>query len=101
MQLIHDMRTRGIPKQYTDWIHRKVTDRKTTITFDGHTSDPRMLSRGLDQGCPLSGIAFQFYNMDLIDICDKKNGEDAVAFVDDTLLLACRTLKLQTTKSRP
>ena len=44
--------------------------------------------RGLNQGCPLSGIAFQFYNADLIDISDKKRGEDAVAFVDDTLLLA-------------
>jgi len=70
--------------QYTDWIHWKVAGRRTSITFYGHASEPRMLLRGLDQGCPLSGIAFQFYIVDLIDICNKKSGEDVVAFVDDT-----------------
>ena len=86
--LIHDMRSQGIPMQYTDWIHRKVSGRRTTITYYVHTSDPRTLLSSLDQGCPLSGIAFQFYNADLIKICDQKQGEDTVAFVDDTLLLA-------------
>jgi len=33
------------------------------------------------------GIAYQFYNVDLVDILDADNGEDTVAFVDDTLLL--------------
>jgi len=51
-------------------------------------SDPKTLLRGLDQGCPLSGITFQFYNTDPIDISDKKSSEDAIAFIDDTLLLA-------------
>jgi len=37
--------------------------------------------------------------VDLIDICDKKNGEDAVAFVDDTLLLACGK-NLETTNTK-
>jgi len=71
-----------------DWIHRKVADRKTSITFDGYALEQRTLPRGLDQGFPLSGITFQFYNADLIDICDKKSGEAMVAFVDCTLLLA-------------
>jgi len=44
-----------------------------------------MLSKGLNQGCPLSGIAFQFYNSDLVDIKDSTSGEDAVAFMDDML----------------
>src|SRR5882724_3998406 len=82
------MRTRGVLTQYTDWIHWKVANRNTSITFDGYALEQRTLPQGLDQGCPLSGITFQFYNADLIDICDKKSGEDAVAFVDDTLLLA-------------
>ena len=37
---------------------------------------------------PLSGIIFQFYNADLLEIGDSKQGEDAVGFIDDTLLLA-------------
>jgi len=85
--------------QYTDWIYHKVSGRRTTITFDGQSSNLRMLSRGLNQGCPLSGITSQFYNSDIIDICDKKSGEDAVAFIDDTLSLACgKNLEITNTK---
>ena len=87
-RLTHNVRSRGIPTQYTDWLQRKVSNRKTHIAFDGHVSEPRNLLSSLDQGCPLLGIAFQFYNADLIDIPNKKSGEDAVAFMDDTLLLA-------------
>ena len=67
-RLIHDMRSQGIPTHYTDWIHQKVSIRRTYITFNGHVSEPRTLSRDLDQGCPLSGITFYIYNADLIDI---------------------------------
>jgi len=31
---------------------------------------------------------FQYYNTDLLDIPEARNGEEAVAFMDDTLLLA-------------
>ena len=34
------------------------------------------------------GNAFQFYNANLINICNKKSSEDVVAFMDNTLLLA-------------
>jgi len=57
------------------------------LKFDGYESEPLMLSKGLDKGCPLSGIAFQFYNSDLVDIKDSTSSEDAVAFMDDMLLL--------------
>jgi hypothetical protein len=42
----------------------------------------------MDQGCPLSGITFQFYNADLLDITRKGDREDSVAVVDDTTILA-------------
>ena len=72
----------------------KVEGRWTTMHFDGYTSEARRLRRGIDQGCPLSGIIFQFYNTDLLEIGDSKRGEDTVGFVDDTLLLArARTLE--------
>ena len=86
-QLVHDMRNRGVPQQYTDWIACKVTGHHTMLKFDGYESEPLPLSKGLDQGCPLSGIAFQFYNSDLVDIKETANGEDAVAYMDDMLLL--------------
>jgi len=97
-RLTHDMRLQGIPMQYTDWLHQKFSDRRTYITFDGHVSEPRTLLRGLNQGCPLLSITFQFCNAGLIDIPDKKNGEDAVTFVDDTLLLAGGNLETTNNK---
>ena len=36
--LVHDMRQRGIPEQYTGWIERKVTGRHTTMVFNGYRS---------------------------------------------------------------
>ena len=51
-------------------------------------SEPLALSRGIDQGCPLSGILFQLYNADLIDGYELRRGEVAVAFVDNALMLA-------------
>ena len=46
-----------------------------------------LLSKGLYQSCLLLGIAFQFYNTDLVDVRDVKKGKDVVAFMDNTLLL--------------
>jgi len=87
-RLIHDMRKRGVPREYTDWITHKIGGRRTTMVFDGYESPLFTLPCGTDQGCPLSGMLFQFYNADLLDVANTSNGEDAVAFVDDTALLA-------------
>jgi len=87
-QLIHNMRRMRVLEQYTSWIKMKVEDRRTTMRFNGYTSKARRLRRGIDQGCPLSGIIFQFYNADLLELGDSKRGEDAVGFVDNMLLLA-------------
>ena len=34
--LVHDMRNRGVPRQYTDWISHKVTVCCTMLKFDGY-----------------------------------------------------------------
>ena len=64
------MRWRGIPEQYTQWMERKVAGRCTTMVFDRYESSAQDLLQGLDQGCPLSGIDFQFYNTDLLEVRD-------------------------------
>jgi len=87
-QLLCDMRSRGVPAEYTEWIKCKVVGRTTTLSFDRYASEHIALPRGIDQGCLLSGILFQFYNADLIDICELGGDEMAVVIVDDTLLLA-------------
>jgi len=86
--LVHDMRKRDMPRQYTNWIVHKVMGHHTTLKFNRYKSEMLPLSKGLNQGCLLSGLAFQFYNSDLVDVSEPGSGEDAVAFMDDTLLLA-------------
>src|SRR5882724_11603109 len=82
------MRKRGVLRQYIDWIACKVSRCCTSLKFDGFESESFLLSKGLDQGCPLLGLAFQFYNSDLVDISVPSSREDTVAFMDDMLLLA-------------
>jgi hypothetical protein len=38
------------------------------MVFNGYDSPLLTLPCGTDQGCPLSGMLFQFYNADLIDV---------------------------------
>jgi len=82
------MRNRVVPRQYTEWITCKVSGCCTTLKFNGYEPEALSLSKGLDQGCPLLGIAFQFYNSDLMDIRRHDGREDAIAFMDDMLPLA-------------
>jgi len=87
-RLVHDMRFRGVPSQDTNWIRCKTQGRKTALRFDSYGSELVELFQGLDQGCPLSGVAFQYYNADLLDVCNTSNSEEIIMFMDDALLLA-------------
>ncbi|KAA1469985.1 hypothetical protein DENSPDRAFT_756067, partial [Dentipellis sp. KUC8613] len=60
----------------------------TRLNFDGTESIIFELPCGADQGCPASGIFFQFYNSDLLDVPQEANEEYGVAFVDDTAFIA-------------
>jgi len=53
-----------------------VEGRCTTLKFDGYVSEQIGLPRGIDQGCPQSGILFQFYNVGLVDMCEPGKGEE-------------------------
>src|SRR5882724_4386962 len=82
-------------------IHRLDHVKGRRLVFNGFTLQPVPLHRGIDQGCLLLGILFQFYNADLIDSYDPKDGETAVAFIYDTVMLAWeRTLAEANNKLR-
>jgi len=87
-KLIHDMQCRGIPKEYTDWIKRKVEHRCTVTALDDYVTAAMEIPWGPDQGCPLSGVAYQFYSTDLIETSEKSNSEDCIGFIDDTTIMA-------------
>ena len=66
--LFHNLRKRGVPNEIVAWLERKLDGRRTKICFDDFESELFTITSGIDQGCPLSVILFQFYNSDLPDI---------------------------------
>src|SRR5260221_11967395 len=59
----------------------------TTLKFDGFILDQIPIDNGIGQGDLLSMVLYQFYIVDLLDI-PRHRGEDAVAYVDDTIMMA-------------
>ena len=86
-KLIHNLRKQGIPSKYVDFVRGMLSDRSTALKFDGYMSDPIKIDKGIGQGDPLSMVMYQFYNADLLDIPGEKS-KSAIAYVDDTLLVA-------------
>ena len=86
-RLVHNLRKRRIPGKYADFVEQMLDGRSTTLKYDGHSSDPIEVDNGIGQGDPLSMVLYQFYNADLLDIPEGKN-EEALAYVDDTIMVA-------------
>jgi hypothetical protein len=86
-RLIHNLRKRRVPAKYANFVNNMLCDRETTLKFDSYASDAIRIDNGIGQGDPLSMVLYQFYNADLLDIPSSKD-EDAMAFVDDSFMLA-------------
>jgi hypothetical protein len=89
-RLRHNMRLKGIPREYTDWIMEKLTGRRTSIVFDDYRSQLLDTLAGLDQGCAISGPCYNFYNAPLLEMITthRDQGEMSSGFIDDVALLA-------------
>jgi Reverse transcriptase (RNA-dependent DNA polymerase) len=82
--LIHNLRHRQIPIEYTEWITQRMTGHKTILMFDDYESKPFEVINGLDQGDPPSSVLYGFYNANLIEpSCDPNKLKSA--FIDDTM----------------
>jgi Reverse transcriptase (RNA-dependent DNA polymerase) len=86
-RLIHNMRKRGIPQEYTEWMKWRLRDRQTSIFFDGHHTAHFIVTNRLDQGDPFSGICYLLYNADLLKIAALKLGEWILLFMDDAAVI--------------
>ena len=86
-QLEHNLQKCKVPRRITNFVHRMLSDRVTMLRFNGYTLEPMVIDNGIGQGDPLSMGLYQFYNTDLLDI-PKNKGESALAYVDDTTLVA-------------
>src|SRR5438105_3996780 len=89
-RLQHDMRMRGIPVEYTEWLGEKLANRQTRIVFDDYRSPPLTVRAGLDQGCPLSPLCYVIYNSPVLEAVNpgRANNELATGFIDDVAILA-------------
>lgn len=86
-RLIHNMRSQGIPEQYTEWMKRQLGSQQTTLLFDNHCSEKFSIDNGLDQGDPFSGICYLIYNANLLDIPRLHLGEWILLFIDDAAVI--------------
>ena len=80
-RLIHNLRTRRIPKLITSWISSFLKNRSTQLLFNGSKSVQIATPAGIPQGSPLSPLLYMYYNADLLNI--PKNKELGLGFIDD------------------
>ncbi|KAI0336976.1 hypothetical protein BDW22DRAFT_1297871, partial [Trametopsis cervina] len=78
----------GIPKILVNWMRRKLTDHQVILCFDDYESEPQIIRRGLDQGCPSSVIFYQLYNSDNLDAADPQKGEFTTGNIDNVAVIA-------------
>jgi len=81
------MRKQGIPKEYTEWMKRRLENRQTTISFDDYQTEAFEVLNGLDQGDPYSGVSYLIYNADVLKIPIYRAGEWILLFVDDAVII--------------
>jgi ribonuclease HI len=86
-KLAQNLRKRRVPAKLVNFAAGMLEGRVTTLKFDDYASAPIPIDNGIGQGDPLSMALYQFYNADLLDIPNAAN-EEAIAYVDDALLIA-------------
>ncbi|EDN11017.1 predicted protein [Histoplasma mississippiense (nom. inval.)] len=88
-RMVHILRRLGIPRDLVGWVASFMTNRKSTIAFEGQESDTFDIPAGIPQGSPLSPILFLFYNEELVRICSRPGRPVVcIAFVDDVNVMA-------------
>lgn len=85
--LFHNMRKQGVPRVIVDWLRRKLDGRRTRLKFDDFVSPLFDIISGIDQGCPLSVILFQFYNSDLPDLAREHGQVEVYLNIDDAVAI--------------
>ena len=86
-RLIHNMKTRRLPKAIVSFTEHMLWDRKTKLKFNDYVSDWVPITNSIGQGDPLSMLLYIIYSSDLVDMA-KGTNELTLAFVDDTAFIA-------------
>jgi len=86
-RLLHNLRKQGMPEVYIVYVKNLLTNRKTRLKFNYHTSGWFKIDHSVRQGDPLSMILYLYYNTDLLDIA-KDHWELLLGYMDDIALVA-------------
>ncbi|RDB20589.1 putative RNA-directed DNA polymerase from transposon X-element [Hypsizygus marmoreus] len=86
-RVIHNLRKRGIPTAYVEFIRRLLEGRMTRLKFDDFLSELIKISNGIGQGDPFSMMIYILYNAELLEIV-RHLQESAVGYVDDGMAVA-------------
>ena len=86
-QLVRNLSKRRVPTKIVNFVDNMLKSRMTCLKFNDFTSQDIHINNGIGQGDLLSMVLYQFYNTDILDTPNGAN-EAAVAYVDDTILIA-------------
>ena len=88
-KLLHNLYAAGIPQKYINWYKCCLNNRSTFFMFNDYQSHPFNVINGINQGCPLSLIAFIFYNSKLLNIAhpNLRKEELSLGFINNIVLV--------------
>ena len=86
-KLINNLCKRGVPNKIMNFVNSMLRGWQTSLKSDGYLSNRFCMDNRIGQGDLLLMILYQYYNADLLDI-PRKHGEEAIAYVDDAIMIA-------------
>jgi hypothetical protein len=88
VRLIHDMKKRKISSWIIDWISSFLFDRFTTFAVNQRMIESFSMQIEISQNFSLFSILYLFYNVDLLEMCNKlKTNTRFLEYVDDVNIL--------------
>jgi hypothetical protein len=87
-QLKGIMENLGFPREYCEWAHSFLTDRKVCLSFNNFTSDEMGQPVGTPQGLPVSPVLSVIYTSALLRLQEHWNNSMLGMYVDDGVIMA-------------
>jgi hypothetical protein len=82
------MENLGFPREYCNWAHSFLSNRKVRLSFNNFTSDEMGQPVGTPQGSPVSPVLSAIYTSTLLRLQDHWNNSTLGMYVDDGVIMA-------------
>src|SRR5690606_28046883 len=87
-RLLHSMTTMGLPGTLITWTDSFLSDRATSLAFDGQREEMKPVQTGIPQGSPISPILFLVYLQPLFTFPDKRHPDVFFpSYIDDVAIV--------------